>query len=63
MNTTKAVITGAEGCLGRALSASLVSAGMEVLAPGRGELDVSDSGKVKAYFSAKDEVDLLVCNF
>ncbi len=62
MNTAKAVITGAEGCLGRALSASLVSAGMEVMAPGRGELDVSDSGKVKAYFSGIGEVDLLVCN-
>ena len=62
MNTTKAVITGAEGCLGRSLSASLVSAGMLVMAPGRSELDVSDSEKVKAYFSAKGEVDLLVCN-
>ena len=62
MNTAKAVITGAEGCLGRALSASLVSAGMEVMAPGRSELDVSDSGKVKAYFSDAGEVDLLVCN-
>lgn len=62
MKIAQAVITGAEGCLGRALSASLVSVGMKVMAPGRSELDVSDSGKVKAYFSVKGEVDLLICN-
>ena len=62
MNTAKAIITGAEGCLGKALSASLFSGAMDVLAPGRGDLDVTDPESVRAYFSVAGEVDLLVCN-
>lgn len=62
MNKQKAIITGAEGCLGSALSASLVSGGMEVWAPGRESLDVSQSEHVQSYFSEVGDVDLLVCN-
>jgi len=40
----------------------LVSGGMEVWAPGRESLDVSQSEHVQSYFSEVGDVDLLVCN-
>lgn len=58
----KAIITGAEGGLGKALSASLRTAGVEVMAPGREELDVSGADQVRSYFAEVDDIDLLVCN-
>jgi 3-oxoacyl-[acyl-carrier protein] reductase len=55
------IITGGEGGLGRALAAAFSNAGHEVLAPGRGELDVTDAEAVKDFFKDR-AVDLLVCN-
>ena len=56
------MITGADGGIGKALSASLSSASVEVLAPGRRELDVSSPDAVKTYFASAGDIDLLVCN-
>lgn len=55
------IITGGEGGLGRALAAAFANAGHEVLAPGRGELDVTDAEAVKEFFKDR-AVDLLICN-
>lgn len=55
------VITGGEGGLGRALGSAFSAAGYSVLAPGRRELDVTDSGKVREFFR-HCVPDLLVCN-
>lgn len=62
MNAEQAVITGAAGGLGQALTCSLRDAGMKVLSPGRGELDVSSSDSVQSYFADAGDIDLLVCN-
>lgn len=62
MDTQKAIITGAEGGLGKALSASLRTASVEVLTPGRNDLDVADSDQVKLFFADAGDVDLLICN-
>ncbi|SHI40865.1 3-oxoacyl-[acyl-carrier protein] reductase [Rubritalea squalenifaciens DSM 18772] len=59
----RVLITGGEGGLGAACAEEFRAAGWEVLAPGRWELDVSDSGSVDAYFQEHGaELDLLVCN-
>jgi NAD(P)-dependent dehydrogenase (short-subunit alcohol dehydrogenase family) len=58
----KAVITGAAGGLGQATARSLGEAGMQVLNPGRAELDVSSADSVSRYFAAAGDLDLLVCN-
>ncbi len=55
------VITGGNGGLARAISAAFVSAGHQVLAPSRDELDVTGAAAVKAWFAAR-ETSLLVCN-
>lgn len=55
------IITGGEGGLGRVLAAAFTEAGHEVLAPGRGALDVSDTTAVKDFFKDR-AVDLLICN-
>lgn len=58
-----ALITGGEGGLAQALRAELETAGFEVLAPGRAELDVTDAGGVKAFFAARvTRLDLLINN-
>lgn len=57
-----AVITGGEGDLAKAIRAELKSAGYEVVAPGRAELDVTDSASVKAFFGHLKQIDLLVNN-
>ena len=55
----KALITGGEGDLARHIRAELESAGWDVLAPGRHELDVLQP---KAFFAQIDRLDLLVNN-
>ncbi|MGJ8672883.1 SDR family NAD(P)-dependent oxidoreductase [Rubritalea sp.] len=58
----RAVITGGQGGLGEALRVQLEADGYVVLAPGRGELDVTYSASVDAFFKEAGEIDLLVCN-
>ena len=58
----KAVVTGAKGGLGQAITTSLRGAEMEVLAPGKEELDVTSSDCVKVFFESIEDTDLLVCN-
>ena len=58
----KAVVTGAAGGLGQAITTSLRGAEMEVLAPGKEELDVTSSDCVKVFFESIEDTDLLVCN-
>jgi 3-oxoacyl-[acyl-carrier protein] reductase len=55
----KALITGGEGDLARHIRTELESAGWDVLAPGRAELDVLQP---KAFFAQIDRLDLLVNN-
>lgn len=57
-----AVITGGEGDLARAIAAELRQSGFEVVAPGRGELDVTSADSVRACFAGLKQVDLLVNN-
>ncbi|HWB05649.1 MAG TPA: SDR family oxidoreductase [Verrucomicrobiales bacterium] len=56
------LITGGEGDLAAALRAEFVSAGWNVLAPGRGELDVTNTAQAARYFSSLTKLDLLVNN-
>ena len=58
----KAVVTGAKGGLGQAITTSLRGAEMEVLAPGKEELDVTSPDCVKVFFESIEDTDLLVCN-
>lgn len=59
-----ALITGGAGDLAQAFRAELESAGFEVLAPGRPELDVTDSASVMSYFTqnVSRPLDLLINN-
>ncbi len=54
------LITGGEGDLARAVAAAFSGAGWRVLAPGRGELDVTDEASVARFFSTPEALDLLV---
>ena len=54
----QAIITGGEGGLGEAISTTLKSAGVDVLSPGRGDLNVADAASVKDYFHQSDDIDL-----
>lgn len=54
-----ALITGGEGDLAHHIRAELESAGWDVLAPGRAELDVLQP---KAFFDQIDRIDLLINN-
>ncbi len=60
----RALITGGEGTLARALAEALRAGGgfAEVLAPGRAELDVSDAASIRDYFAGLDRLDLLINN-
>ncbi len=58
----KIVITGGEGGLGKTLKNMLEQAGAEVMAPGRGELDVTSPESVKLFFQRVENVSLLVAN-
>lgn len=60
-----ALVTGGEGHLAREIAAALEAGGLEVLAPGRAELDVADGGSVRGYFEAavdRERLELLVNN-
>ncbi len=54
------VITGGSGDLGRAIAGVFAAASWEIAAPGRAELDVTDSVEIRSYFQSQP-VDLLVC--
>jgi len=58
----KAIVTGAAGGLGQAISKTLRGAEMEVLAPGKEQLDVTSADCVKGFFESIEDTDLLVCN-
>ena len=62
MSSPQAIITGGKGGLGEAISIKLKSAGVDVLSPGRGDLNVADAASVRDYFHQLDYIDLLVCN-
>ncbi len=62
MSAPQAIITGAAGGLGQAITQSLRTAGMDVLAPGKEELDVTSADRVKSYFADAGDISLLVCN-
>ena len=59
-----AVVTGGEGTLGKALAEALRASGRfaKVLAPGRGDLDVTDAETVKNFLGGLERLDLLVNN-
>ncbi len=61
-NETKlrVLITGGEGDLARALNTAF--SGDDVLAPGRGELDVRDEQQLDAYFANLPRLDVLIAN-
>lgn len=56
-----ALITGGHGTLARATAQRLRADGWQVLAPGRDELDVSSSEKVRSFFVDLTQIDLLIC--
>ncbi|MEV4439892.1 dTDP-4-dehydrorhamnose reductase [Streptomyces sp. NPDC049577] len=55
------LVTGGTGMLGRDLTARLRRDGAEVLAPGSGELDVTDRGAVERYVTAHRPAVLVNC--
>ncbi len=57
-----ALITGGEGDLAKSIGAELKQAGFDVMAPGRGDLDVTNADSVKAFFANVKQIDLLVNN-
>lgn len=59
-----ALITGGEGDLGQAIALQLRSCGFEVIAPGRSDLDVTDSSSVATFFEneVNDDLELLINN-
>lgn len=62
MESRTAVITGGEGDLAKATRTLLEQDGWTVLAPGRGELDVTSGESVEKFFSGVTSVDLLINN-
>lgn len=62
MPSYQALITGGVGDLAKAIQSSLEMAKIQTLAPGRYELDVTDSECVKEFISTVGDIDLLVCN-
>ena len=58
-----AVITGGRGDLAQALVSELkASSNLDVLAPGRDELDVTSEDSIKTFFASLHDVELLVNN-
>jgi NAD(P)-dependent dehydrogenase (short-subunit alcohol dehydrogenase family) len=58
----RAVITGGQGDLAKAIAGALEAADFEVLCPGRDDLDVCDAGSVSTYFGEREGIELLVNN-
>jgi 3-oxoacyl-[acyl-carrier protein] reductase len=57
-----ALITGGEGDLALAVRERLLADGWQVLAPGKAELDVTQTASVTAYFAPLTRLDLLINN-
>jgi len=57
-----ALITGGEGDLALAVREHLLADGWQVLAPGKAELDVTQTASVTAYFAPLTRLDLLINN-
>jgi 3-oxoacyl-[acyl-carrier protein] reductase len=57
-----ALITGGEGDLALAVRERLLEEGWQVHAPGKAELDVTQTGSVTAYFATLTRLDLLINN-
>lgn len=62
MRAPVALITGGLGDLAQALHVELTGQGYAVHAPGRVELDVTDTASVNAFVGGLEAIDLLVCN-
>ncbi len=62
MEPKLALITGGQGALASELNRQLSAAGYEVVAPGRGELDVTSPDSVADFIDGLGRVDLLVNN-
>lgn len=56
------VITGGKGTLAQAIAPAFESAGWEVLAPGKQELDVRDAAMVDQWFARLPQLNLLINN-
>jgi len=62
MDARVAIISGGHGDLARAIVTTLSDAGMQVHAPGRDLLDVSQPESVQKFFDPLERVDLLINN-
>lgn len=56
------LITGGQGTLAREVANTFRSAGWEILAPGKSELDVRDAASVEGFFRGLTRLDLLINN-
>ena len=57
-----AIITGASGGLGQAIAHRLESENLDVMAPGKPDLDVTNEDQIQKYFDPITNLELLVCN-
>jgi NAD(P)-dependent dehydrogenase (short-subunit alcohol dehydrogenase family) len=62
MNELVAIITGGAGALAGAIAQSVRDRGLQVHAPEKTELDVTDVESVRAFFARFDQVNLLINN-